>query len=192
MDFAKLIDRVKNILLTPKTEWPVIAAESTTVPDLYKNYIVYLAAIPALFGFLGFARFSITTALVVLVVFYALQLGVVYLMGLLVDAFAGTFGAEKNPVQALKSVTYAYTASWVAAIGSIVPILGILIGLAGGIYSIYLLYLGLPHTMKCPEDKAVGYAAVVIIIGWVISWVVTAMLTGMLIASIMVGAAAIH
>ena len=52
MDFAKLIDRVKNILLTPKTEWPVIAGESTTVPDLYKNYIVVLAAIPAVFGFI--------------------------------------------------------------------------------------------------------------------------------------------
>ena len=44
MDFAKVIDRVKNILLTPKTEWPVIAAENTTVADLYKNYIVILAA----------------------------------------------------------------------------------------------------------------------------------------------------
>ena len=27
MDFAKLLDRVKNILTNPKAEWPVIAAE---------------------------------------------------------------------------------------------------------------------------------------------------------------------
>jgi hypothetical protein len=189
MDFAKLIDRVKNILLTPKTEWPVIAGESTTVADLYKNYIVILAAIPALFAFLSFARFSVGMALVVLVVTYALQLGVTYAMGLLVDALAPTFGGEKNPIQALKSVTYAYTASWVAGIGAIVPILGTLISLAGAIYAIYLLYLGLPNTMKCPQDKAGGYAAVVIIVGWVIGFVVSMVLGAMFLTSVMVGAA---
>lgn len=189
MDFAKVIDRVKNILLTPKTEWPVIAAESTTVADLYKNYILILAAIPALFGFLSVARISVGMALVMLVVTYALQLGVTYAMGLLVDALAGTFGGEKNQVQALKSVSYAYTASWVAGIGAIVPLLGILISLAGAVYSIYLLYLGLPHTMKCPQDKAGGYAAVVIIVGWVIGFVVGMVLTAMLFASAMMGAA---
>ena len=50
MDFNKLIARVKGILLTPKTEWPVIAGESTTVADLYKGYIVWLAAIPPIFN----------------------------------------------------------------------------------------------------------------------------------------------
>ena len=47
MDFNKLIARVKAILTTPKTEWPIIAAEPATVADLYKNYIIWLAAIPA-------------------------------------------------------------------------------------------------------------------------------------------------
>jgi hypothetical protein len=51
VDFNKLIARVKGILLTPKTEWPVIAGESTTVADLYKGYIVWLAAIPPIFTF---------------------------------------------------------------------------------------------------------------------------------------------
>jgi hypothetical protein len=34
MDFGKIIDRIKNILTTPKTEWPVIAAEPATVNGL--------------------------------------------------------------------------------------------------------------------------------------------------------------
>ena len=75
-----------------------------------------------------------------------------------------TFSGQKNQVQALKTVAYAFTAGWVASIGSLVPLLGWLIGLAGVIYGIYLFYLGLPHTMKCPEDKAGGYTAVIIII----------------------------
>ena len=30
-----LIDRVKNILLTPKTEWPIIAAETATAQSIF-------------------------------------------------------------------------------------------------------------------------------------------------------------
>jgi len=40
-----IVTRVKAILTTPKTEWPVIAAETTTIADLYKSYVVILAAI---------------------------------------------------------------------------------------------------------------------------------------------------
>jgi len=39
--------RVKNILTQPASEWTVIAAEPTDVMGLYRNYIVILAAIPA-------------------------------------------------------------------------------------------------------------------------------------------------
>ena len=59
MDFNKLIARVKNILLTPKTEWPVIAAEPDTVQGLYKNYIMILAAIPAVIAFLRYSVFGV-------------------------------------------------------------------------------------------------------------------------------------
>jgi hypothetical protein len=40
-----LLDRVKNILLTPKTEWPVIAGETATVSSIYTGYVMILAAI---------------------------------------------------------------------------------------------------------------------------------------------------
>ena len=40
-----LIDRVKNILLTPKTEWPVIAAETSTVQSILVGYVLILVAI---------------------------------------------------------------------------------------------------------------------------------------------------
>lgn len=184
MDFNKLIARAKAILLTPKTEWPVIADEPTTVADLYKNYIVILAAIPVIFTFLkmsligvsipfaGTIRIGIGAGLTQMVVGYVLSLVMVFVMALIIDALAPTFGGQKNQVQALKAAAYAYTASWVAGIGSILPFLGFLIALAGGIYSIYLLYLGLPHTMKSPPDKAAGYTAVVIIIAIVLGFII--------------------
>lgn len=189
MDLNKLVARAKAILLTPKSEWPAIATESTTAADLYKGYIIPLAAIPALFGFLkmsligttvmfaGTYRVAIGAGLTSMVLGYVLSLVLVYVMALLVDALAPTFGGQKNNIQALKTMTYAYTASWIAGVAQILPGIGMLIVIAGGIYSIYLLYLGLPHTMKCPPDKAAGYTAVTIIIAIVLG-VVIAMVVG--------------
>lgn len=164
MDLNKLIARVKGILLTPKTEWPVIAGEPSTVGDLYKGYIVWIAAIPPLFAFLLVARFAPGFALSQLIVQYALTLALVYVVALIIDALAPTFGGTKDKVQALKTIAYSMTASCVAGIAVIVPLIGWLIGIAALIYAIYLLYIGLPHTMKCPPDRAGGYTAVIVII----------------------------
>ncbi|MFT3790213.1 MAG: Yip1 family protein [Rudaea sp.] len=189
MDFNKLIARVKNILLTPKTEWPVIAAEPDTVPGIFTNYIVILAAIPAVVQFLklsiigisipivgGSIRMGIGTGITQMIVVYIVSLAVCYLMMLIIDALAPTFGGEKNQVQALKSFAYAYTPAWVVSVLGLLGLLGSLAGLAAAIYGIYLLYLGLPHTMKCPQEKAGGYAAATIIIGFVLSLVLGAVL----------------
>ena len=193
MDFNKLIARAKAILLTPKTEWPVIASEPTTVADLYKGYIVILAAIPAIFAFIkwsiigvsvpfaGTMRIGMGLGLTQMVVSYVLSLVMVYILALIIDALAPSFGGQKDQTQALKTAAYAYTASWVAGVAQILPWLGMLLMIAGGIYSIYLLYLGLPNTMKAPNDKAVGYTVVVIIVGIVLGIVVgmvTAAITG--------------
>jgi len=200
VDFNKIVARVKNILLTPKTEWPVIAGESETVQSLYLNYILVLAAIPAVFGFIknsiiGNTWFGVTVhtgigaGITGMIVYYVLSLAMVFVMALIIDALAGTFGAQKNQVQALKTVAYAYTACWIAGVGVILGMgLGALIALAGGIYSIYLLYVGLPHTMKCPPDKAGGYTAVSIICAIVLGWIVM-LFVGGIVGTSMLGSA---
>lgn len=190
MDFAKLMARVKAILITPKTEWPVIAAEPDTVAGLYKNYIIILAAIPAVAGFIKGSligttvpligvtvRTPMVSGIIGMLVSYALTLAIVYVLALIIDALAPNFGGEKNPIQALKTAAYTYTASWVASIAIIVPWIGWLVALAGGIYGIYLLYLGLPKTMRCPEDKSVLYTLVIVVIGFVLS-IVLGMIVG--------------
>ena len=48
-----LIERVQSILLRPKQTWPVIAAEPADVASIYTGYVVILAAIPAIAGFIG-------------------------------------------------------------------------------------------------------------------------------------------
>jgi Yip1-like protein len=180
---SNLIERAKNILLSPKTEWPVIAAEPETTSGLYTKYIMILSALGpiAMFfkttmigtqvPFLGTFRVDMGTGLTQLVLTYVLGLVAVYLFALIVNALAPTFGGQKDSIQSLKTVAYASTAGWVAGVGQLLPWIGMLIGLAGGIYTIYLLYLGLPVTMKSPPDKAAGYTAVSIIVAIVLMWI---------------------
>ncbi len=202
MDFNKLIDRVKAILLSPKTEWPVIANETTSVADLYKNYIVLVAALPVIAGFIkgsliGYGAFGITVrtpiglGIASAIVAYALGLALVYVMALIIDALAPSFGAQKNPVQALKAAAYSWTANWVLGVGVLLPFIGWLAALAGFAYAIYLLYLGLQSTMKCPQEKAGGYTAVSIIIGIVLSWIIGLVVAGIVGTGALMGGASL-
>ena len=186
---AGIIERAKSILTSPRSEWPVIAGEQATVAGLYTGYIMWLAAIPAVFGFIkgslighGMFGVSVTTpifaGLVGMVLGYVLGLVVLYVVAMIVNALAPTFGGEKSQLQALKAVGYAWTAAWVAGIAVILPWLGWLVPLAGGVYSIYLLYLGLPHTMKCPPEKSLGYTAVTVVITIVLSFIVGLVVAG--------------
>jgi hypothetical protein len=165
-----LIDRIKKIILTPKTEWPVIAAEPTTIPELYKGYIVPLAGFSAIMSFLrmsvigvGFWRMPVLTGLVYALVSFGLALVGFYVSGWIIDMLAPSFSGQRDRRQALKTAAYAFTP---AAIGSVFGLLGGLGGLlhlAAAIWGIYLLYLGLPVMMRSPEDKAPGYTAAVVV-----------------------------
>src|SRR5690606_7460162 len=93
-------------------------------------------------------------------------------------ALAPTSGGRKDQVQALKAVGYAWTAAWVAGIAVILPWVGWLVALAGGIYSIWLLYLGLPHTMKSAPEKSLAYTAVTVVCALLLSWVVGLVVAG--------------
>jgi len=200
MDSGKIIERIKRILTTPKTEWPVVAIEPATVGSLYAGYIAIIAALPIIASFvkgslIGTSMFGITVrapigmGVVGMVLHYALTLALAYVMALIINALAPTFGGQKDMVQALKTVAYAWTASWIAGIAVIVPWLGWLIAIAGAVYGIYLLFLGLPHTMKCPPEKAGGYTAVSIIIAIVLSWIVAIIVGGVIGTAAMTGAA---
>src|SRR6185295_7278206 len=74
---------------------------------------------------------------------------------------APTFNGQRNQIQALKVAGYSSTASWVAGIFALIPGLRLLTIL--GLYSLYLLYLGLPILMKNPREKAMAYTVVVIL-----------------------------
>jgi hypothetical protein len=78
----------------------------------------------------------------------------------------------------LKTAAYAATGAWVGGIAQLIPWVGGLIAFAAAVYSVYLLYLGLPHTMKAPADRAAGYTAVTIIVAIILSWILWSIVGG--------------
>jgi len=186
-----MITRITNILTKPKQEWRVIDGESTSVASLYSGYIVILAAIPVVASFIKMSligtsvlfttvHVAIVSGLIGAIVGYALSLGGVYLAAFVIEKLAPTFRSQGDALQALKLVTYAYTAAWVAGVFNLLPTIGILGVLAGGIYSIYLFYLGLPVLMRTPQDKVVAYmivAAVIIFVIYIVIGLVVGTIT---------------
>lgn len=178
-----LVDRVKAILITPKTEWAKIETEPATVGSIYTGYVIPLAAIPAVATFIGWSvigfgsvlgvafKAPMGTGLEYAVVLYLGQLLGTYVTALIIDALAPNFGATKSQIQALKVAAYSSTAVWVAGIFNIIPSLAIIAGI-GALYSLYLFFVGLPLLMKPAQDKAVSYAVVVIVVAVVVFLVV--------------------
>jgi hypothetical protein len=169
-----LVERAKNILLTPAKEWDVIKGESLTIADMFTKYAMILAAIPAIAGFIGYVvigmsfggfgtfRMPIGTALVWAILTYILSLGGVFLLAFIIDTLAPTFGCKKDMVAAVKIVDFSYTAAWVAGILSIIPALAILVSLAS-LYSLFLMYMGMQKIKEPASDKLVGYFVVTIV-----------------------------
>jgi hypothetical protein len=182
-----LIERIKNILLSPKEEWPKIAAEAATAQSLYVGYIMILAAIGPIFVVVRSLVSGFGIGLPFAIGMYLLTLVAVFIVAVIVDTLAPTFGGERNFVGSLKLVAYAYTAVWVAGIFRLIPIAGGIIGLLAAIYSIYTFYLGAPPVKKCPADKAVGYTIVVLICNILLFWVLALVLLPMVMGGGMIG-----
>jgi Yip1 domain/zinc-ribbon domain len=169
-----LIERIKNIILTPKTEWPLIEKEPTSVGELYTGYVMPLAAFAAVMSFIrmsvigvslpfgGTIRTPFVSGLFSSVLTFVMGLIGLYLVGLIVNMLAPSFGGQRDQRQALKTAAYALTPAWLGTVLTFVP-MGALLQLCAGIYGIYVLYLGLPIMMRSKQTSSGGYTASVVV-----------------------------
>ena len=170
-----LLARVKNIVLAPKSEWPVIAPEPTTVSQLYVGYVMPLAVLAALLGFVRMSVLGVSTAFgggfrmpigsglaYTAMVFVSALIGV-FIVGFIINALAPTFGGQRDQRQALKVAAYSLTPAMLSSVLALSPILATLLQLLAGLYGIYVLYLGLPVVMQSPQEKSFGYTVSVVI-----------------------------
>ena len=177
-----IVSRVKGILLKPKETWLEIKNEPTEIKELFGSYAAILAAIPAVASFIGFSLVGISllgihyrmpffSGIGHLIVSYGFSLLGLYVVGLIIEALAPSFGSRKNQLQAMKVAVYSWTPAWLAGSLMIIPALAPLSMLVA-LYSLYLFYLGLPVLMETPPDKTVGYVVVTILVSIVVSVVI--------------------
>ncbi|MBY6242047.1 Yip1 family protein [Methylosinus sp. Sm6] len=164
-----IAERAKRIILSPKSEWAAIEAEPITVREIYLNYVVYLAAIPAVANFLGnwlfgFARGS--DGVVHTTFFgglwralaqYGLGLPLIYLVAIAISRLAPSFEGKSDDLRAFKLVAFSYTPIWLAEIFGLVPGLRWLDVL--GLYAVYLFYVGVARMTRSKDEYADVYTA---------------------------------
>jgi hypothetical protein len=196
-----IINRVKNILITPKQEWVTIEAERTPSTQLLTSYLLLLALIPAVGQFIGLGLIGKTTILGLktigisfglksAITSYITMVGGAYLLAFIIHLLSTSFGSEKNFDQAFALAVYSLTPSYIAGVFYIIPVLGILASLAG-LYGLYILYLGLQPMMKTPADKTVVYFILIlvcmIVVGLILGMILTAIMAALFLSGVALG-----
>jgi len=179
------VDRVKNILMSPQSEWPKIAGETATTQSIYTGYVLILAAI----GPLAIVIASFGGLIVFAIVSYLIALVMTFVLAFIVDALAPSFGGQKDLTGSLKLVAYSCTALWVAGIFRLIPFVGVVVELIALIYTFYLFYLGAPVLRKCGPEKAAGFTIVVAVCAIVIGYVLGRLLFSVVLGGGMAGVA---
>ncbi|MDD5593543.1 MAG: Yip1 family protein [Candidatus Margulisbacteria bacterium] len=184
----EIFERARAMIIRPKATWEKIKGETNTVQDLFINYAAPLALIPAVATLIGlslvgvrmpsgvFARAPFAEALTGGILGY-----VFHLLGLLAGAWAVNFlapyfNSKVDFMAAVKLVVYSMTPVWLLGVLSALPGLGIV--QIFGLYSIYLLYTGLPVLLDTPKEKALWYTVLVIIAAIIISLGLTIIVGG--------------
>jgi hypothetical protein len=186
----EIIEKVKNILVSPKTEWQTIGTENAPHAKVFTSYVVPLALIPAIAAFIGYGLIgysvlgvhvgSVSWGLRQAVVQYIAMLGGTYITAFVINALAENFGAKKDFDRAFSLVAYAYTPMFVGGVFYLLPSLSWLASLAG-LYGLYLLYIGLQPMMKAPADKQTSYFVISLIVTIVVSAVLSVVLAAILL-----------
>lgn len=157
-----LFQRVRNLILTPQQEWTRIGAESSA--RVLGGHVAPLAALSAVAGLGGGlieSGFAINSRLiwngVSAAIFIVLTLLAVIVLGWAINWLAPRFGAERNAEQARKLAGYSMTPFLIAGVTALVPLVAPVFLIAGGVYAVVLLVIGLGVLMPPGEQRLTGY-----------------------------------
>lgn len=151
--YKQILNRAKLLLLNPKQEWENIALENIDSKTLTREYLVYLALVPALVGFIGYSLVgyrvqfvglatSFILGLKLLIYFFITTLLNIYLSAKIIQYFANKFGAEQSFSKVFELISYCYTAIIGISLLNISPAMGRMVSFLN-LYCIYIFFFGL-------------------------------------------------
>jgi hypothetical protein len=175
----KLIQEVKECVLSPTAVFIRIKNDSRNITDIVRDLLIYLAAIPAIAGFFGrviigqstpfggYHHVPLFAGIVWAVLLFLLSILGIYGIAFLVSRLAVNFQGKPDELAAFKLVVYSFMPVFALGVFSLIPALSGLYIL--GLYGIYLFYVGCSILMECPEEKALPYTVVVSLAGILIT-----------------------
>ena len=183
-DGNKTMNLIKGGLLDPENTWRSYLAENPswqqtamtlTGPLVLANVVLTLIFSRMIGGYSAYGVYgSWFSALFISLIFAAIMIAIT---AAVFNFLAGTFGGAPSFSRAFAAVSLAAIPSWVAgAVGAIIPLLGMLIALAGSILTLIYLYRIMPVALNVPQDKRIVHFAVSFVVMLIINFVVVMML----------------
>jgi hypothetical protein len=181
------IQHARDLLAHPRHGWRTIKDERTSLARICCKRLAILAAIPALSLFCGltligwslsgkeFHIFDIDKAFLLAFGFYCSMIIGALSMAYFVFWLEKTYGGKAKFEHCVNFITYTALPMYLCGLVAVIPIvwLVVLTIFTGMIYSLYLLYVGIPIFMNIPEGKGFMFSTAIIMAGLctLVSWI---------------------
>ncbi len=147
----------------------------------YCSHTLFLAAIPAIAGFIGTTqigwrigagepiKLTFASGLTIAILYYITMLIGVISLGAMIRWMGKTYGAEQPLSQAVVLAAYTATPLFLIGIFQLYPILwlNMILGLPALAFTVYLLFTGVPIMMEVSEDRGFLFSSAVLAVGLV-------------------------
>lgn len=163
MDLIEFSQRAKNFITSPVEEWQVIKEEQASRSGVVRNYVlpfIFLLAITTFLGIFLFRNYVTISIMVLGAVVTSLGAFLsIYISAYIINELAPRFESKKDFTSSFKLATYSYTAVFIThSIASLLlPLFFIVIF---GLYSIYILWMGLGPMMETPKESRLIYGII--------------------------------
>lgn len=188
LNWQKMLERAKLVLMDPKGCWGVIKSEPADTKMLYKNWVVPMVGASSLAMFLGISIWGVSAMGISITpgIGYGLKFSLnnfimqclaIFISAHVISFLAPKFNGQADTGSALKLVAYSSTASLVAGLLYLIPIPGkTIIGLGLGIYGIYTFLSGVETMTSVPKEKKGLFVVATILTGLVVMFVLNMIL----------------
>lgn len=173
------MNHVWGLFAHPDREMQAIKRENETVTHHYTHHVLIMAAVPVLCAFIGttqigwdfgdgtVVRLSIATGLGLAILFYALILGGVAVMGRVIWWMARSYSQRPSLQRCMVFAGYVATPLFLSGIVALWPLVWLcaLVGTVALFYTGYLLYVGIPTFLNINREEGLSFSSSTLAIG---------------------------
>ncbi|WP_052285174.1 Yip1 family protein [Kluyvera genomosp. 1] len=173
------MNHVWGLFSHPDKEMHIIRSENETVSHHYVHHVLIMAAIPVICAFIGttqlgwnfgdgnVVRLSVMTGLGMAVLFYALMLAGVAVMGRVIWWMARHYANRPSLKRCMVFAGYVATPIFLSGIVALYPLVWLcaLVGTVALFYTGYLLYVGIPTFLNIDREEGLSFASSTLAIG---------------------------